>query len=68
MAKLKKRWRFEIQNGPNCETNYAWVFNPEGEMVCTARLHHAAHIVEAANAYTVIAARIALQDAQGRTR
>lgn len=53
-------WRLSIQYGPDGEANYAWVYDPAGELVCTAKLHHAAAIVEACNAYAVIAIRAAL--------
>lgn len=52
-----KRWRFDIQYGPEGEANYAWVYDADGMMVGTMRAYHAAHVVEAANAYAVIAAR-----------
>ena len=44
------RWRFEIQYGPEGEANYAWVYDETGRMICTAKTHDAAKIVEAVNA------------------
>lgn len=43
-------WSYEIQYGPNGEEIYAWVYY-RNLMVCTAKVHHAMMIVEAANAY-----------------
>lgn len=40
-------WRYEIQHGPDGEANFAWVYNPRGEFVCTAKTHHAIAIVDA---------------------
>lgn len=60
--KLTGRWRFDIQYGPDGEANYAWVYDEAGRMVCTAKTQDAAHIVEAVNAYAVIAGRAALQE------
>lgn len=48
-----QRWRFEIQYGPDGEANYAWVY-AGNDMVGTMRVHHAARVVEAVNAYAVI--------------
>ena len=38
-------WRYEIQHGPDGETNYAWVYDDHGVMVGTMRTHHAIAIV-----------------------
>lgn len=65
--KLSGRWRFDIQYGPDGEANYAWVYDEDGRMICTAKTHDAARIVEAANAYAVIAGRQALASSGGRT-
>lgn len=43
------RWRYEIQHGPTGETDYAWVYGPNGDMVCTAKLHHAFAMVDGMN-------------------
>lgn len=43
-------WRQEIQHGPEGEANYAWVYDADGEMVCTARTHYAEAIVTRMNA------------------
>lgn len=42
-------WRHEIQHGPEGEANYAWVYDADGEMVCTAKTHHAEAIVARMN-------------------
>lgn len=60
--KLTERWRFEIKHGPEGEAHYAWVYDEAGRMVCTAKTHDAARIVEAVNAYAVMAGRAALQE------
>lgn len=64
--KLSERWRFDIQYGPDGEANYAWVYDETNRMICTARTHDAARIVEAVNAYAVIAGRQALASSGGR--
>lgn len=38
-------WRYEIQHGPDGETNYAWVYDEQNNLVCTAKTHHAKLIV-----------------------
>jgi hypothetical protein len=40
-------WRYEIQYGPDGEDYYAWVYDEKGNMVCTAKTHHAIAIVKA---------------------
>lgn len=40
-------WRYEIQHGPDGETDYAWVYDDKNNMVCTAKTHHAMAIVAA---------------------
>lgn len=42
-------WRYEIQHGPDGEANYAWVYDGMGNLVCTAKTHHAVAIVERMN-------------------
>ena len=59
------RWRFDIQYGPDGEANYAWVRNEAGELICVAKAHDAAKIVEAVNAYAVVSLR-ALQEQEER--
>lgn len=39
-------WRYEIQHGPEGETDYAWVYRGK-EMICTTKTHHAIAIVSA---------------------
>lgn len=63
--KLTGRWRFDIKYGPEGEANYAWVYDEAGRMICTARTHDAARIVEAVNAYAVIAGRQAIATSGG---
>lgn len=46
---MSSRWRYEIQHGPDGEDAYAWVFDDQGVMVCTAKLHHAFMIVGSIN-------------------
>lgn len=46
----KTAWRYEIKYGPEGEANYAWVYDADGEMVCTAKTHHAKAIVTRMNA------------------
>lgn len=46
----KTAWRYEIKCGPEGEANYAWVYDADGEMVCTAKTHHAEAIVTRMNA------------------
>lgn len=46
----KTAWRYEIKYGPEGEANYAWVYDADGEMVCTAKTHHAEAIVTRMNA------------------
>lgn len=48
-------WRYDIQYGADGEANYAWVYDDSGNMVCTAKIHHAVAIVEAS---TLTARRI----------
>lgn len=43
-------WRYEIQHGPVGETSYAWVYDDQNAMVCTAKTHHAIAIVQRMNA------------------
>lgn len=43
-------WRYEIQHGPDGETSYAWVYDDQNAMVCTAKTHHAIAIVQRMNA------------------
>lgn len=50
------RWRWEINYGPEGEANYANVYTDKGDFVGNLRIYHAAAIVEACNAYAVIAA------------
>lgn len=38
-------WRYEIQHGPDGEANYAWVYDQDNTLVCTAKTHHAIAIV-----------------------
>lgn len=45
---LEKAWRFDIQYGPEGETNYAWVYNGK-DLVATMRTHYAESVVEAMN-------------------
>lgn len=42
-------WRYEIQHGPDGETDYAWVHDDEGNFVCTTKTHYAIAIVERQN-------------------
>ncbi|MFC5385135.1 hypothetical protein ACFPLB_04045 [Aquamicrobium segne] len=65
--KLTGRWRFDIKYGPEGEAKYAWVYDETNRMICTAKTHDAACIVEAANAYAVIAGRRALESKGGGT-
>lgn len=44
------QWRYDIQHGPNGETNYAWVYDQTNVMVCTTQTHLAIAIVRAVNA------------------
>jgi hypothetical protein len=39
-------WRYEVQHGPDGETNYAWVYDENNNLVCTAKTHHAMAIVD----------------------
>lgn len=59
--KLTERWRLQIQHGPDGQGEYAWVFSGK-ELVGVMRTDHAAHVVEAVNAYAVITGRAALQE------
>lgn len=43
-------WTYEIQHGPDREAAYAWVFDNEYLLVCTAKIHHAKSIVDRMNA------------------
>lgn len=54
--RLTERWRFDIQYGPDGETDYAWVYDETNRMICTAKTHDAARIVESVNAHAVIRA------------
>lgn len=54
-------WRFDIQYGPEGERDYAWVRDEVGRLICVAKTHDAAMIVEAVNAYSVIG-RISAQE------
>lgn len=45
----KTAWRYEIKYGPEGEANYAWVYDADGNMVCTAKTHHAEAIVARMN-------------------
>jgi len=51
MTTLKEAplWRYEIKSGPEGEANYAWVYDADGNMVCTAKTHHAEAIVARMN-------------------
>ena len=40
-------WRYEIQYGPDGETDYAWVYDLGNNLVCTTKTHHAIAIVAA---------------------
>jgi hypothetical protein len=40
-------WSYQIQHGPDGEANYAWVHDHNGDLVCTAKTHHAKQIVDA---------------------
>lgn len=42
-------WRYEIQHGPDGETDWAWVYDAENNLVCTAKTYHAAAIVRASS-------------------
>ncbi|MCC7464596.1 MAG: hypothetical protein IT480_19295 [Gammaproteobacteria bacterium] len=42
-------WRYEIQQGPDGETDWAWVYDAENNLVCTAKTYHAAAIVRASS-------------------
>lgn len=42
-------WRYDIQYGPEGEAIYAWVYDANGHMVATMRLHHAKAVVDAMN-------------------
>lgn len=59
------RWRFDIQYGPEGEANYAWVRNEAGKLICVAKTHDAAKIVEAVNAYAVINDRALASQKEG---
>lgn len=48
-AKAAHLWRHEIQHGPEGEADYAWVYDANGMMVCTAKTHHAEAIVSRMN-------------------
>ena len=50
----KTAWRYEIKYGPEGEANYAWVYDADGEMVCTAKTYHAEAIVTRMNALASI--------------
>ena len=50
MSRADETWRYEIQHGPDGETNYAWVYCDD-ELVCTTKTHHAATIVRAVNCH-----------------
>ena len=45
-------WTYEIQHGPDGEAAYAWVYDKEHFLVCTAKIHHAKSIVDRMNAAT----------------
>jgi hypothetical protein len=40
-------WRYEIQHGPDGETDYAWVYDLGNNLVCTTKTRHAIAIVDA---------------------
>lgn len=42
-------WTYEIQHGPDGEAAYAWVYDEEHFLVCTAKIHHAKMIVARMN-------------------
>ena len=42
-------WRYEIQHGPDGKTDWAWVYDAENNLVCTAKTYHAAAIVRASS-------------------
>lgn len=46
-------WRYDIQYGPEGETNYAWVYKGV-EMIATMKTHHAVEVVETASALTAL--------------
>lgn len=46
-----KKWRYEIQHGPDGEQNYAFVFDGNNVLVSNLKLHHAIAVVAAMNAY-----------------
>jgi len=54
------QWRYEIQTGPNGEQDYAWVYEPGGAMVCTAKLHHAFMIVGGMNNVDFLSSQLSL--------
>lgn len=43
-------WRYETQYGPEDEAIYAWVYDANNALVCTAKTHHAKSIIERMNA------------------
>lgn len=47
----EKRWRFEIQYGPQGEANYAWIYDDQDTMIGTMKTQDAAYVVKAVNAY-----------------
>lgn len=53
-------WRYEIQTGPNGEEDYAWVYEPGGAMVCTAKLQHAFAIVGGMNNVDFLSSQLSL--------
>lgn len=48
-------WTYEIQHGPDGEAAYAWVYDEEHFLVCTAKIHHAKIIVARMNDATGLA-------------
>lgn len=49
MANELKRWKYDIQYGPEGEANYAWVYDDRGEMIATMKTHKAKEIVDLMN-------------------
>jgi hypothetical protein len=44
---IEQPWRYEIQHGPDGETDYAWVYDENNNLVCTTKTHYAIAIVNA---------------------